>query len=61
MTRKNNNIAIDTKIAFAFFDLGILFEGRNRSDLALQNYRKALLYDHTLKFVEMRIQELITA
>ena len=60
MIQTNDNLTTDTKIAFAFFDLGFIFEHRNRSDLALQNYRKALLYDNNLKFIQMRIQELIT-
>lgn len=53
-----NAFSTDTKIAFSFYDLGLAYERRNRIDLAIENYRKALDYDSDLSFVKTNLTNL---
>jgi Tfp pilus assembly protein PilF len=48
-------ISIDTKIAFAFYDLGLAYERMNRLDLAAENFRKSLSYDASLSVVKGKL------
>jgi tetratricopeptide (TPR) repeat protein len=50
---------VDTKIAFSFFNLGRAYEDRQRYDLAIENYRKSLDYDPDLYIVKTSLQNLV--
>lgn len=54
-----NTFSTDTKIAFSFYDLGLAYERRNRIDLAIENYRKALDYDADLAFIKTNLYNLM--
>ena len=52
------NVPVETKIAFSFYDLGLAYEKRNRYELAIENYQKSLDYDEDLHFVKTNLENL---